>query len=314
VLLISWTFDIIHISEFTTSAHCFLFSLSKVRMFQSRLCLLTLVKCGRTAAGTVVPGRFMLLHEQLRFLRSSQPSIRRVRRSRNIDNDLSSVNATVERGEDYISSSPDNEYFKRIVSTVEKLDIRPYGQPFSNNDTFEDNAVIKSSELVSRKHASNVGVSESLGESDYDLSSCTPALPVKSFNLAAYVNESVTLSNLVKLGVDLSKLEGNSMVADRVVKMDFEDDVKPVLLFLHRIGIADKEVGNCISKHPDILCESLDDMQVRINYLESKKFSQDSIARIVSRQPEILTLPTKGLDAQLGYLQKDFMLSGRPSC
>jgi hypothetical protein len=59
-----------------------------------------------------------------------------------------------------------------------------------------------------------------------------------------------------------------------------------------------------------MLVEPLDNMQVRINYLESKKFSKEAIAQIITKEPRLLTTSTKDTDIQLGYLQKDFMLNG----
>ena len=192
----------------------------------------------------------------------------------------------------------DYEYFKRIGNAVRKLDEAQLNGinmsvPFKNDTP----AVVHSAE------------SELLVE-PY-LQSYTPVLPEQSFNLAPYVNESETLSNLVKLGVDLSKIENDSMVANALVKMDFSREVKPLLLFLNRIGVTDRDIGKCITKCPGILRESLEDMQVRVNYLESKKFSLEAIAKVVSSQPMILMLATKDADAQLGYLQKDFKLNGK---
>ena len=49
-----------------------------------------------------------------------------------------------------------------------------------------------------------------------------PSIPKKSFSLTPYVNKSETLSNLVKLGVDLSIIETNADVANYIVKADFD--------------------------------------------------------------------------------------------
>jgi len=150
-----------------------------------------------------------------------------------------------------------------------------------------------------------------LRQSEPDVSGIVPALPKKSFSLAAYVNESKTLRNLVMLGVNLSKIEERDIsLAEKLVKLDFEHDVKPVLLFLHQCDVKECDIGECITRNPLLLTESIDDMQVRVNYLESKRFSKESIAKIVSKAPHVLTSATKETDTQLGYLQQDFMLSG----
>ena len=152
---------------------------------------------------------------------------------------------------------------------------------------------------------------EELRQTELDVVGIVPALPKKSFSLAAYVNESKTLHNLVMLGVNLWKIEeGDIVLAEQLAKLDSEQDVKPVLLFLHHCDVKECDIGECITRNPRLLTESIDDMQVRVNYLESKKFSKESIARIVSKAPFVLTTTTKETDAQLGYLQQDFLLSG----
>jgi len=152
-------------------------------------------------------------------------------------------------------------------------------------------------------------------QTELNVSGIVPALPKKSFSLAAYVNESKTLRNLVMLGVNLSKIEERDIsLAEKLVKLDFERDVKPVLLFLHHCDVKECDIGECITRNPLLLTESIDDMQVRVNYLESKRFSKESIAKIVSRAPLVLTTATKEIDTQLGYLQQDFMLSGLLLC
>ncbi len=87
-------------------------------------------------------------------------------------------------------------------------------------------------------------------------------LPKKSFNLAAYVNESETLQNLVKLGVDLSRIEQDVDIANYIVKLDFERDVRPYLTFLMDNGITTEDIPVCLTQNPDILRQSIDDMQV----------------------------------------------------
>jgi hypothetical protein len=49
---------------------------------------------------------------------------------------------------------------------------------------------------------------------------------------------------------------------------------------------------------------------VRVNYLESKRFTRDNIARIVTKAPDLLCQPVKYIDAQLGILQRMFKLTG----
>ncbi|KAK6167456.1 hypothetical protein SNE40_021480 [Patella caerulea] len=128
------------------------------------------------------------------------------------------------------------------------------------------------------------------------------------FNLAALVNESDTLQKLLKIGVDLSAIEKYKGMADLIVKLDFDKDVMPYLLFLKDCGV--HKYGSYLAKNPLIFKQSLEDLQVRVTYLESKKFSKESIARIVLKAPLFLSLPVKTVDKKLGYLQKQFNLTG----
>lgn len=81
------------------------------------------------------------------------------------------------------------------------------------------------------------------------LNTIAPSLK-KSFNLAAYVNKSETLKQLVKLNVDLSKMEKNVDLASFVLKCDFDADIQPLLLFLLDCGIDIHDVGTILTKNP----------------------------------------------------------------
>ena len=136
-----------------------------------------------------------------------------------------------------------------------------------------------------------------------------PSIPKKSFSLAPYVNKSETLSNLVKLGVDLSIIETNVDVANYIVKADFDRDIRPYLMLLLDCGVPDSVLSELITKNPNILLEPLDDLQVTINYLKSKKFTLESVAHLISKAPSLLTTTTKQIDSHLGFLQKEFALT-----
>lgn len=132
-----------------------------------------------------------------------------------------------------------------------------------------------------------------------------------SYNLAAYVNKSETLQELIKLGVNLHKIEKKKPeLAELVLGLNFEQDVKPYLMFLHDCGVPSDQLGEHITKNPAIFKEDLDNLSVRINYLESKKFKADEIARIVTKNPFWLMFTTQGIDTRLGFFQKQFTLSG----
>lgn len=139
----------------------------------------------------------------------------------------------------------------------------------------------------------------------------TPSLNLKpSFNLAAYVNKSDTLQQLVKLGVNLHRLEKKPDLAQFVLGLNFEEQVQPHLLFLRDIGIAAEDMGAYLTKNPAILKENLDDLRVRITYLKSKRFKQKEIERIVQKNPYWLMFSTPKIDDRLGFFQRQLSLSG----
>jgi len=134
------------------------------------------------------------------------------------------------------------------------------------------------------------------------------ALP--SFHLAAYVNSSFTLQQFVLMGVQLHVIERKKEVAEFILQLDFEKHVKPHLRFLHDVGVPAEELGRFITKNPLIFQQNLDDLQIRVNYLEAKKFQAKDIARIVSKNPMWLSFSTVDIDKRLGFFQRTFILSG----
>ncbi|CAK1603237.1 unnamed protein product [Parnassius mnemosyne] len=142
-----------------------------------------------------------------------------------------------------------------------------------------------------------------------DLSVITSYFP-KSFNLAAYVNSSDTLQTLLHLNVNLSKIEKKPFVAEKILKLNFEEeDTKGILMFIKDyVGVED--IGNFLTKNPLILFETVEDLKIRVNYLESKKFKNESIRRIITQNPFWLMFSTIRIDKRLGYYQEKFKLCG----
>ncbi|GAB0087840.1 Transcription termination factor 3, mitochondrial [Sergentomyia squamirostris] len=132
-----------------------------------------------------------------------------------------------------------------------------------------------------------------------------------TFNFASYINKSETLQQLLKLGVDLYKIERRKGLENFLLKLDFEHDMKHVIKFLHDQGISPDRLGQFLTKNPLIFKENCDDLQVRINYLESKKFQRDEIIRIIDNNPFWLMFSTQRIDKRLGFFQKSFYLTGR---
>ncbi|XP_059607381.1 transcription termination factor 3, mitochondrial [Phlebotomus argentipes] len=137
-----------------------------------------------------------------------------------------------------------------------------------------------------------------------------PNLP-PTFNFASYINKSPTLQQLLNLGVDLYSIEKRKGLPQFVLKLDFERDMKHVIQFLTDQGVPPDRLGHIITKNPLIFKEHCDDMAVRINYLESKRFSREQISWIVNKNPFWLMFSTQRIDRRLGYFQKTFELSGQ---
>ncbi|KAG1971130.1 transcription termination factor 3, mitochondrial [Pimephales promelas] len=135
------------------------------------------------------------------------------------------------------------------------------------------------------------------------------ALPPDSFTLKPYVDKSETLSKLVQLGVNLWELEQRPNVGSMLIRLDFNADVAPRLLFLKDLGVEESKLGTLLTKNPFILTESLDKLEARVSYLKTKKFSQQSVAVMVSKAPYLLNFSVERLDNRLGFFQQKLGLS-----
>ncbi|XP_054909856.1 transcription termination factor 3, mitochondrial isoform X2 [Poeciliopsis prolifica] len=134
-------------------------------------------------------------------------------------------------------------------------------------------------------------------------------IPPTSVSLQDYVDKSETLTKLVQLGVSLWKLERRPNVGSMLLRLDFNRDVAPCLLFLKEIGVEDSRLGYIISRNPFILSANLENLQARVNYLKSRKFSSETVASMVSRAPYLLNFSVKRLDNRLGFFQQQLKLS-----
>ncbi|CAN8027226.1 unnamed protein product [Ixodes persulcatus] len=132
----------------------------------------------------------------------------------------------------------------------------------------------------------------------------------RSFNLAAYVNQSETLQKFLQLGVDLSRFDRKPGVPQMILALDFEKDVEPVIRFLTSLGVEPDRLGYLFTKNPKILEQQLENLQVRVDYLLSKKFTKEQVGRIASNAPFFLMFSVRRMDRRLGYLQKTFELTG----
>ncbi|XP_061402723.1 transcription termination factor 3, mitochondrial-like [Musca vetustissima] len=163
-----------------------------------------------------------------------------------------------------------------------------------------------------KKHKTQLPATTKEGDTPTELQTEqeTPPGLQPTYNLAAYVNKSELLQNFIKMGVDLSAIEKRKGLAQFVLTLDMEKDVHPRLLFLQDHGVPAEYFGELITKNPLIFKVDLDDMQVRVNYLEAKRFSKVQIQRILTLNPFWLMFSTKRIDKRLGYFQKEFSLRG----
>ncbi|XP_038581858.1 transcription termination factor 3, mitochondrial [Micropterus salmoides] len=150
---------------------------------------------------------------------------------------------------------------------------------------------------------------EEIGDEEAVSISVPSALPPASTSLRDYVDQSETLSKLVQLGVNMWKLEQRPNVGSMLLRLNFNTDVAPRLLFLKEIGVEDSRFGYIVTHNPFILTESLENLQARVNYLKSKKFSSETVASMVSRAPYLLNFSVKRLDNRLGFYQQQLNLS-----
>lgn len=204
-----------------------------------------------------------------------------------------------------VDTFTDYSYFKDIASKVQQLNKQDGVQCLDAVHTVDSAEPIEEGVVLSSDSSKQLSYPKLV-----NLQHIQPTLQKKSRNLAAYVNESTVLSNLVKLGVNLSTVEKNVDIATHLVKADYDVDIAPYLLFLHRVGVADTDLGGFVTKNPSIFLESLENLQIRVDYLQSKKFSHEAIARIVTKAPILLSMSVKEVDSHLGYLQKEFRLTG----
>ncbi|XP_075599782.1 transcription termination factor 3, mitochondrial isoform X2 [Balearica regulorum gibbericeps] len=136
-----------------------------------------------------------------------------------------------------------------------------------------------------------------------------PLLPLQSSTLRDYVDHSETLAKLVHLGVDLSQVEKRQKAGQLLLTLDFEKDIRKILLFLKDVGVEDNQLGSFLTKNPYILAEDLEALETRVAYLKSKKFGKAEIAQMVSRAPYLLLFSVERLDNRLGFFKNELGLS-----
>lgn len=137
-----------------------------------------------------------------------------------------------------------------------------------------------------------------------------PVIP-PTFNLSGYANKSKTIQELIKLGADLHKIERRKGLTQFVVNLDYERDMKEHLDFLtQEVGVSPDALAHFLTKNPLIFKEDLADLETRVNYMLSKRFSAANVAHIVEKNPYWLMFATQRIDRRLGFFQNEFQLNG----
>ncbi|XP_029158951.1 transcription termination factor 3, mitochondrial [Nylanderia fulva] len=199
-----------------------------------------------------------------------------------------------------------------------------YTEANNYRDTLQSKHNLKNENITSSCHVpqiiSNLPSQDSLDDRDItlphpletsteDLSDIGPYL-TPTFTFAKYANKSRTVQELVKLGVNLYKIESMNGMVEYILKLDFERDVKPYIRFLHDCGVPANTLGDFLTKNPYIFKVDMDDLRTRIRYLRAHEFNINMIQTIICKHPNWLMYNTKVIDGRLGYFQSNFKLSG----
>lgn len=135
-------------------------------------------------------------------------------------------------------------------------------------------------------------------------------LTPKSSSFEDYINYSETLQKLVMIGVDLSAVQEFPFIGNYIIRLDFERDIIPKLLYLKDLGVYDHNLGLVLTTNPYILEDPINKLQSVVGYLKSKKFTDEMIGKMVTRHSMFLIMEVGQIDSKLGMFQKMFRLKG----
>ena len=230
--------------------------------------------------------------------------------------------------ESYREKAYTDEYFQELVDSVKYSPTADTGDvnglladvhdnlPFDAVTMNTSNAIVNAvnnadQNLSGGEHCSDSSPNVQFKFDLNKLMTVRPLAPARAEGFQLYVNESKTLQQLLQLGIDLRLIYlFNRDIANRLLRMDMQRDLRPRLLWLKQLGLNGEQISHMLNYNAFLFTEPIEDMQVRVNYLKSKRFSTQCIARIAHETPLILTTPVKLLDKHLGYLQREFRLRG----
>ncbi|XP_059176171.1 transcription termination factor 3, mitochondrial-like isoform X2 [Physella acuta] len=136
-----------------------------------------------------------------------------------------------------------------------------------------------------------------------------PELSRSAFNIVPYVARSKTLQNLVKIGVNLDKVQKHKRIAELLIKANFDKDILPMLRFLAFMGIPKESMGDVFTKNPLLFKENVSDLELRVGYLIHKKFKLEEVVKMVVHCPILLLMNSYRMDEKFAFLQNAFQLT-----
>nr|CDJ86151.1 Mitochodrial transcription termination factor-related domain containing protein [Haemonchus contortus] len=136
------------------------------------------------------------------------------------------------------------------------------------------------------------------------------APPVYSRTVVPFVNHSPLLQALADIGMNLFEVEQTTRAAKHILRLDMQKEVKPKLQWLLSLGFEVSDLGEYLTRNPFFLLQDLSDMQARVNYLTSMKFSNEDVCKIIKDFRYWLNVDVKTMDSRLGWIQQQFHLRG----
>lgn len=147
-------------------------------------------------------------------------------------------------------------------------------QVVTKSDTTEDQEIVEDFSQLSEEEAM-----------ERRIQSLRPTARPIVYNLAYFANSNKTLQTFIEMGVMIREWDKDTSIGSFVLQLDLDRDVKPRLIFLHDLGLPAETHASIITKNPHIFRESLDDLNVRVEYLRSKRFSDEAIRTIITKAP-----------------------------
>jgi mTERF domain-containing protein, mitochondrial len=191
-----------------------------------------------------------------------------------------------------------------------KVDYKHFYEYDAENKVFKDIVVSKFDATIDRV-SENVPIKITEPESDSieeQIKSMKPAYRPFAYTLAYFVNESKVLQKFIEMGVEIQHWDDDREICEFILKLNFDRDVAPYLIFLHDLGLKIENSAFVILKNPFFLKEKLDDLQTRIEYFQSKQLTRENISIILSKTPKWLTVSIGEMENSINWYKKEFNL------